>query len=315
MASVVGIGEILVEIVAERRGQRLDQPGRLLGPYPSGAPAIFIDQAARMGVTAALIGVIGDDPFGHMNRARLIESGADVNGLRVTGARPTGSAFVAYDEVGGRAFVFNIDGAAPGLLAKETVLPELFEDCQVYHVMGSSLIDEGVLGAVERGAQLARAAGAQISVDPNVRPELLRRPGVADALRRLLAQAAILLPSAEDLRFLYPNHDLDAAAHALLDHGARIVLVKDGAAGTHYFDAAGARIVTPAYRVDEIDPTGAGDCCGAAFLAAHIVQGRPLAESLSLANAAGAHAVTAQGPMAGTARLDTLQAFIEERQS
>ena len=49
MYDIITIGEILVEILTEKTGQVFYRPGTLLGPYPSGAPAIFIDQAARMG--------------------------------------------------------------------------------------------------------------------------------------------------------------------------------------------------------------------------------------------------------------------------
>jgi len=41
------IGEILVEIMATERGQSFRAPGTLVGPFPSGAPAIFIDRALK----------------------------------------------------------------------------------------------------------------------------------------------------------------------------------------------------------------------------------------------------------------------------
>ncbi|TJW39703.1 MAG: sugar kinase, partial [Mesorhizobium sp.] len=67
MKKLVGAGEILVEIMAERIGQSFLEPGPLLGPYPSGAPAIFIGQAAALGQPAGLIGAVGDDDFGRLN--------------------------------------------------------------------------------------------------------------------------------------------------------------------------------------------------------------------------------------------------------
>ena len=53
MQSIMTMGEILVEIMAERKGQSFRAPGPLAGPYASGAPAIFIDQVARLGVAPA----------------------------------------------------------------------------------------------------------------------------------------------------------------------------------------------------------------------------------------------------------------------
>src|ERR1700727_2179335 len=52
MAGIMTIGEILVEIMATERGQSFRTPGTLVGPFPSGAPAIFIDQVGQTGLTA-----------------------------------------------------------------------------------------------------------------------------------------------------------------------------------------------------------------------------------------------------------------------
>ena len=64
MKKIMTMGEILVEIMATKAGQSFRKPGQLTGPYPSGAPAIFIDQVAKLGHACALIGCVGDDDFG-----------------------------------------------------------------------------------------------------------------------------------------------------------------------------------------------------------------------------------------------------------
>lgn len=61
MSKVFTIGEILVEIMASKIGQPFDQPGIWNGPYPSGAPAIFIDQVTRLGVPCGIISCVGND--------------------------------------------------------------------------------------------------------------------------------------------------------------------------------------------------------------------------------------------------------------
>ena len=52
---ILTMGEILVEIMATERGQSFRRPGTLIGPYASGAPAIFIDQVAHIGSRCAMI--------------------------------------------------------------------------------------------------------------------------------------------------------------------------------------------------------------------------------------------------------------------
>ena len=94
MSKVFTIGEILVEIMASKIGQPFDQPGIWNGPYPSGAPAIFIDQVTRLGVPSGIISCVGNDGFGDINIHRLAADGVDIRGISVLPLEATGSAFV-----------------------------------------------------------------------------------------------------------------------------------------------------------------------------------------------------------------------------
>ena len=96
MKSILTIGEILVEIMATDKGDGFLEPVKLVGPFPSGAPAIFIDQAAKFGQPAAIIGCVGNDDFGRVNLDRLRRDGVNVEGIRIDPETATGSAFVRY---------------------------------------------------------------------------------------------------------------------------------------------------------------------------------------------------------------------------
>ena len=102
LGPTVTIGEILVEIMATTRGNGFLEPIQLVGPYPSGAPAIFIDQCARIGGSAGIVAAVGDDDFGRINVERLRRDGADVSAISVSPDYPTGSAFVRYRDDGSR---------------------------------------------------------------------------------------------------------------------------------------------------------------------------------------------------------------------
>ena len=80
MKKIITIGEILVEIMANDVGDGFLEPIALTGPFPSGAPAIFIDQAAKLGQPCGLIGCVGDDDFGRLNVERLRRDGAHSGG-------------------------------------------------------------------------------------------------------------------------------------------------------------------------------------------------------------------------------------------
>jgi sugar/nucleoside kinase (ribokinase family) len=177
--------------------------------------------------------------------------------------------------------------------------------------MGSSLLNPGIAAAIMRGVELARAAGAKVSFDPNVRKELLGLPGVEDTIRAVLAVSDLVLPSEADLAYLFPDRSEDEAAGALLDAGRSMVLLKRGAAGCVYYGPEG-RVEVPAFPVEEVDPTGAGDCFGGTFVAC-LTLGVPVRRALDLANAAGALAVGKKGPMEGNSTMAELEAFLAAR--
>ena len=139
MLDILTIGEILVEILTEKTGQVFYRPGVLLGPYPSGAPAIFIDQAARMGARCAIVAKVGQDDFARLNLERLSQDGVDVTPVIRTADNSTGVAFVTYYEDGSRQFIFHFAKAACGELSAADVDPALIADTRFLHIMGCSI--------------------------------------------------------------------------------------------------------------------------------------------------------------------------------
>jgi fructokinase len=312
MTAIVATGELLAEFVAAGRGQGFAEPGAFIGPFPSGAPAIFADQAARQGASVAYAGCVGRDAFGDAIVARLERDGVDVAQIRRV-ARPTGTAFVAYRDDGSRSYVFNIEHSASGCLEAADVDTRMFAGCRYFHVMGSSLSSEAAIDAVRRGVIEAARVGAKISFDPNVRTEMLSFKPMRAALNDLLAACHLFLPSEADLPFFCgPQAPERAIAGLLATHPLleRVVL-KLGAAGSVAFDRTG-RVAAPAYPVDEVDPTGAGDCYGGTLLAG-LVAGLPIDTAMRRANAAGAIAVTRRGPMEGNSSPAEIDRFLTER--
>ena len=87
------------------------------------------------------------------------------------------------------------------------------------------------------------------------------------------------------------------------------IVLKRGAQSATYFDRDGARVDSRAFIVDEVDPTGAGDCFGGAYVACRRL-GISTEESLTYASAAGARSVSLRGPMEGAGTRAELDAFI-----
>lgn len=310
MQKIVVVGEILVEIMADSVGDGFLAPMALTGPFPSGAPAIFISQVARIGHPCAIVSAVGDDDFGRLNLDRLRADGVDVSGVEISPGRPTGSAFVRYREDGARDFVFNIRHSACGLVPRSAAAQQVLASAGHFHVMGSSLSSAELVSLNLETARAVKARGGTVSFDPNLRKEILNAPGMQKALQQILSLSDLFLPSGDELTLLTAAKTAEGAAAELLASGISAVVHKQGAVGVRYYSTEGSQFM-PAFRVAEVDPTGAGDCFGGVFTALWL-QAYPTAEALRLACAAGALAVTKRGPMEGAFDLETLKRFASE---
>jgi tagatose kinase len=285
--SLLVVGEVLAEFLRPRRDSPLHETAEMMGPFPSGAPAIFASATARLGVPTELCAVVGDDPFGRLIRDRLEQDGVDVSGVLIHPKRATAVAFVAYASTGERNFVFHVSEAAAARL-RPADLGSRPEQAEWLHISGSSLalgssLARTAIDAVRR----VKLAGGRVSVDPNLRAEATSR-GVMTSIRSVVRQADVLFPSEGELDAL----GLDEAE--LLEGGAVVCTT---------FAAKGARVRhreldvhVPAPSAHEVDPTGAGDIFAAGFVAATL-QGAAPVEAAQLGCRLAARSVETLGPM------------------
>jgi sugar/nucleoside kinase (ribokinase family) len=312
MAGVlITVGEILVEIMATTIGTGFREPQHLIGPFPSGAPAIFIDQAARLGASCAIIGAVGGDDFGRINLDRLAADGVDVSAVAVHSDLATGSAFVRYRADGSRDFVFNVRHSASGQIALTEPGHRVIAAASRIHVVGSALTIPAVRTIVEYAVPRIKAAGGAVSFDPNIRKEMTSDAALNTTLRRILAATDLFLPSGEELLLLAEAADEQEAVRRLIGGGVREIALKCGGAGAKVFSREG-EVSAAAFKAIEVDPTGAGDCFGAVYTVCRD-RGMPIERALAYANAAGARAVTVMGPMEGASTFANLDAFMAEQ--
>lgn len=308
LGPTVCVGEIIVELVAKTIGSGFLEAQPLVGPFPSGAPAIFIDQCARMGGAAAMVGAVGQDDFGRVNLHRLMADGVDVSAIAIDSDYPTGTAFVRYRADGSRDFVFNIATSAAARFGWTADVRRLVERAGHLHVVGTALVLPAACEVIDRAVPIIKARGGSLSVDPNLRKEIRPDESRQRRFENLVAAADLLLPSGEELEMTAGVGGEAEAVARLFARGVREIALKRGARGATYFGPSGTHVDSPAFQVDEVDPTGAGDCFGGAFVACRRL-GMPPAEALLYACAAGARNVTVRGPMEGAgtrAELDDL---------
>jgi sugar/nucleoside kinase (ribokinase family) len=303
-------GEALVEMMRTGIDQPLDRPALFTGPYPSGAPFIFTVQAARLGAQAGCIGAVGDDWFGKCQLDQLRADGVDLRGVHTLKDYTTGVAFIAYNADGSRDFVFHARHAAAGQISDAMLDPELFTGLKCLHITGSSLsMHDAAYAMGVKALAMGQTAGAMISFDPNIRPQLMSPERAREAFAPFVAAADVILTTNHEALLLTNTQTLDAAVETLLHgHPQRVIVVHQGKDGCAVYTSSGTTVL-PSFKVEEIDPTGAGDCFDAGFLVRWLA-GDPPADAARFGNACGALAVTAQGPMAGAKTFAEVQAFM-----
>ncbi|MGH1479716.1 MAG: carbohydrate kinase family protein [Geminicoccales bacterium] len=305
--TIATVGEILVEFVSHSRNCALERIAEYSGPYPSGAPAIFLDQAARMGAATQMIGGVGADGFGRSVLQRLSQDGVGIEGVQVSKDHSTGVAFVSYYDNGERDFIFHLSGTAADAF---DVPHRLLDPARTtLHVSASSLGAPSMRRKIMEAVRIISKAGGRITCDPNARPELMRDTSSLEAMRDVMDESYCLLPSTSDLQVLYPDLTEDAAIDRLLEAKAEVIAIKRGSAGATVV-GNNQRHDFPGIAVEELDPTGAGDCFGGTFIAL-LAKGASLFDAGRLANAAGAIAVTRRGPMEGNSDATEIASFLE----
>lgn len=296
MSEIISMGEAIVEFIRDQAGLSFDKCGCFIGPFPSGSPAIFADAVAKMGHASAIIGGIGDDDFGRCFLNKLNNDGVSCKHIKVEKNRTTGVAFATYYEDGSREFIFHFD-KTPVVMA-ELNNPEATETPVYFHLMGCSLmINDNFMTRIIDTALSFVSKGAKLTLDPNIRNNILHGRNIPDILAPILEHCSIFFPGLNELQMVTGIDNLHGSIAKLWDKYPKmeLIVVKMGSKGSAVFNRD-AGFFADVYDIIPVDPTGAGDNYDAGFLCG-LLDGKPLTECAQLASAAAALCAKTMGPM------------------
>lgn len=304
---IVTMGGLICEVMRKELDRSLDKTADFTGPYPSGDSAIMLNAAARLGAKTAMIGVVGEDSFGKCVTDRLIESGADCSMVRVQPGASSGVAFVCYYSDGSREFLYHVQNAASGLMGPQDIHMERLNGAKWVHITGftMSMSDSSAEAVRKLVNELPRET--RLSFDPNIRPEQLSIREIIDLCKPVTERADVIFPSRNEAK-MFTGLGGDNEGCRLWAEQGKIVVLKNAEEGSIIYTKENV-INIPGCRVEEVDPTGAGDTFCGAFLTA-LCEGKNLRECGKFANAAGAMSVRKQGPMEGAPSREELEEFI-----
>lgn len=308
MKSIWTVGEALCEIMRTDTDVSLENPALFRGPFPSGAPAIFIDTAAKLDTPCGLIATVGNDAFGNCILNRLKADGVDCSQIAVTSQLSTGVAFVSYTSNGDRTFIFHIGNAAAGDICYPVHMPK---DVGVFHVMGCAMMPSPKMAdCVRRATAYYYEQGAVISFDPNIRVESLYGQDIQELVRPIMDRCSVLLPGVEELLAITGAPSVDTALEQVFANPVlKVVVLKDGGRGCQVITRQEC-FSLPVCHVEVLDPTGAGDSFDAGFMSAYL-KGLPLRQCAEIASASGALNCAAFGPMEGRITPETVTELIQ----
>lgn len=288
---IVAIGEAMVEFNEARAGVARTWLQGFGGDTSNMAIA-----AARLGARTGYVTRVGADPFGRALVSLWRDEGVSTDGVAVDDNAPTGVYFVSHGAAG-HEFSYLRSGSAASRMTPASLPVPVLAAARVLHVSAiSQAISTSACDACFAAIDAARASGARIAYDTNLRLKLwpLRRAKaiVFDTLRT----ADWALPGLDDARLLFGDEDaarIVDACHAL---GSAVVVLKLGRDGCLVSDGT-RRERVPGVRVAAVDATGAGDCFDGAFAARMVAGDDPFAAA-RYANAAAALATTGYGAVA-----------------
>ncbi len=283
MPKVIVIGSANLDFTVA--ADRLPRPGEtVLGRefYQSygGKGANQAVAARKAGADVVFLTKIGTDSNGRMMEKKLLSSGLPPTGLLRDPKTPTGVALIMVDRGG-----TNQIAVAPGSNQMLTA-EEVQRASSLMAGAGVLLVQlEIPVGAVMMALTLAR----------KTRVMTILNPAPAQPLStELLKLVDILTPNEGEACALGGQDDPGEAARVLVKRGARSVIVTRGKEGALLVDGEAAPQSFPAFAVDTVDSTAAGDAFNGA-LACALASGDELDKAISFANAAGALATTKRG--------------------
>jgi ribokinase len=303
---ILVVGSINMDLVV--RSPHMPAPGEtVLGEgfvtSPGGKGANQAVAAARLGASCRFIGRVGRDAFGQALTAKLQAENIDCTDLIVTDGAPTGVAMIIVDAKGENSIV-----VASG--ANYQLTPDdVFSRAEAFEQADAVVLQlELPLPTVRAAIDLARRNNCKVILDPAPAP---------GRLPEALCQVDVISPNVNEAELLTGSRTGEERADKniamdLIARGAKAAVLKLGSRGSMVVTSDGQMARVPAYSVEIVDTTAAGDAFTAA-LAVAVAQGQDLRDAARMANAAGALACTKLGAQSAMPTLAEVRMLMQDQ--
>lgn len=285
MPEVISIGEPMVEFCAVSRGplKSIEFFERGWG----GDVSNVIVAVSRLGHQSGIMCRVGDDEFGECLLEMWRREGVDVSHVIVEKGSFTAVYFISIREDGGHDFTYYRVNSAASHFSPEDIDLDYISKASVLHVSGiTQAISSSCREAAFKAIEVARKDGVSVSYDPNIRLKLWPLNLAKAVVSYTIGMVDFVLLTRDEAKLITGVDDAKDAASRILRMGPRIVALKLGEDGC--LIASDDQVVkAPAYKVEIVDTTGAGDAFDAAFIVG-VLEGMSLQRIAYFANVAAA---------------------------
>lgn len=305
---VMVLGSFVVDLMA--RTPHLPVPGETVrgSIFKQGAGGKGFNQgiaARKAGANVTMVTKLGRDAFGEVALQAMREVGLSEEHLFFSDEIATGIALISVDEGTCQNEIVIVPGAC-STITDEDLLSVTEQIKQSAYLLLQLEINQD---ANEKAAAVAKAHGVRVIV--NTAPY---QP-ISDAF---LNGAWLVTPNEIEAKELtgiaiVDQESADRAAEVFFAKGVQNVLITLGGNGV-YINTAGTSEIIPAFRVDAVDTTGAGDAFNGALLTA-LSEGKSLHDAAVFANAVGALSVQRIGTTPSMPTRSEIEAFLTERRA
>ncbi|MDE0033858.1 MAG: 5-dehydro-2-deoxygluconokinase [Deltaproteobacteria bacterium] len=308
---VISIGRSSVDLYGGQVGGRLEDM-RTFRKYIGGSPTNAACGAARLGLKSAVITRVGDEHMGRFIREQLLAEGVDVRGVITDPERLTALVLLGIRDQERFPLIFYRENCADMALSPDDIDPDFIAEARCVLASGTHLSHPRTEAATLRALDLARESGAKTILDLDYRPNLWGLSGHGDGENRFIESAAVttklqstlarfdvIVGTEEEFHIAGGASDTIEALQNVRNVSEAALVCKRGAAGATAFQgpipaSLDEGVNGESFAVEVFNVLGAGDGFMAGLLKGWLT-GEDWAETLRIANACGALAVSRHG--------------------
>jgi len=291
---VLAIGRSSIDLYAHQIGVPMTEVTSF-DAYVGGCPTNISVGTRRLGLQSALLTAVGQDQVGDFVLAFLEREGIETRFIPRKPKHRTSAVILTIMPPDRFPLTYYREGCADRELTCDDVRAAPVEESAIVVVSGTGLTHEPSRSATLFAAERARAAGRDVFLDLDYRPDQWgSRADYSETARRLSSRSTIVVGTEDEVVAAADDNDLPRAIDAVLASGPETLIVKRGADGASICTRGAAPRDVPSFPIEVLNVLGAGDAFASGLIWG-LRRGLPLERAVRMGNAVGAIVVTRHG--------------------